>query len=408
MSMSDSAYSLFVQQQTDRGIDVEQVKARLKELKVETPSWGYGDSGTRFKVFKQVGVPRNPFEKLDDAAQVHRLTGICPSVALHIPWDKVDDYDQLQQHAASLNLTLGAINPNLFQDDDYIFGSLCNSNPAIRRRAVEHMLECIEIARTVNSSIISLWLADGTNYPGQDSIRGRKHRLLETLTEVYQALDPNMRLLIEYKFFEPAFYHTDLGDWGMAYNMALKLGDQAQVLVDTGHHAQGTNVEQIVAYLLDEQKLGGFHFNNRKYADDDLIVGSVNPYELFLIFYQILDAHADANKGIQQTAENIAYMIDQSHCIEPKIPAMIRSVLNVHTQYAKALLINLDEVKAAQEKQDVLGAENAVREAFEFDVTPLLHVVREEMGVPINPMRAYLESGYADSIKPRGKGGASW
>ncbi len=406
--MSDSAYSLFVQQQTDRGIDVEQVKARLKELKVETPSWGYGDSGTRFKVFQQVGVPRNPFEKLDDAAQVHRLTGLCPSVALHIPWDKVDNYDQLQQHAASLNLTLGAINPNLFQDDDYIFGSLCNSNPAIRRRAVEHILECIEIARTVNSSIISLWLADGTNYPGQDSIRGRKHRLLETLSEIYQALDPNMRLLIEYKFFEPAFYHTDLGDWGMAYNMALKLGDQAQVLVDTGHHAQGTNVEQIVAYLLDEQKLGGFHFNNRKYADDDLIVGSVNPYELFLIFYQILDAHADANKGVQQTAENIAYMIDQSHCIEPKIPAMIRSVLNVQTQYAKALLINLDEVKAAQEQQDVLGAENAVREAFEFDVTPLLHVVREEMGVPTNPMRAYLESGYADSIKARGKGGASW
>jgi len=406
--MSDSAYTLFVQQQTDRGIDVEQVKARLKALKVETPSWGYGDSGTRFKVFKQVGVPRNPFEKLDDAAQVHRLTGICPSVALHIPWDKVDDYDQLKQHAASLGLILGAINPNLFQDDDYIFGSLCNSDRAIRRRAVEHILECIDIARTLNSSIISLWLADGTNYPGQDSIRGRKHRLLETLTEVYQALDPNMRLLIEYKFFEPAFYHTDLGDWGMSYNMALKLGDQAQVLVDTGHHAQGTNVEQIVAYLLDEQKLGGFHFNSRKFADDDLIVGAINPYELFLIFYQILDAHADTNEGVRQTAENIAYMIDQSHCIEPKIPAMIRSVLNVQTQYAKALLINLDQVKEAQEKQDVLEAENTVREAFECDVTPLLHVVREEIGVPTDPMRAYLASGYADTIRVRGKGGASW
>lgn len=406
--MSDSAYTLFVQQQSDRGIDVEQVKTRLKALKVETPSWGYGDSGTRFKVFKQVGVPRNPFEKLDDAAQVHRLTGLCPSVALHIPWDKVDDYDQLKQHAASLGLILGAINPNLFQDDDYIFGSLCNSDRAIRRKAVEHILECIDIARTLNSSIISLWLADGTNYPGQDSIRGRKHRLLETLTEVYQALDPNMRLLIEYKFFEPAFYHTDLGDWGMSYNMALKLGNQAQVLVDTGHHAQGTNVEQIVAYLLDEQKLGGFHFNSRKFADDDLIVGAINPYELFLIFYQILDAHADSNTGVRQTAENIAYMIDQSHCIEPKIPAMIRSVLNVQTQYAKALLINLDKVKEAQEKQDVLAAENTVREAFECDVTPLLHVVREEMGVPTDPMHAYLESGYAEAIRARGKGGASW
>ncbi len=406
--MSDSAYTLFVQQQNDRGIDVEQAKTRLKALKVETPSWGYGDSGTRFKVFKQVGVPRNPFEKLDDAAQVHHLTGLCPSVALHIPWDKVDDYDQIKQHAASLGLIPGAINPNLFQDDEYIFGSLCNSDKAIRRKAVEHILECIDIARTLNSSIISLWLADGTNYPGQDSIRGRKHRLLETLTEVYQALDPNMRLLIEYKFFEPAFYHTDLGDWGMSYNMALKLGDQAQVLVDTGHHAQGTNVEQIVAYLLDEQKLGGFHFNSRKFADDDLIVGAINPYELFLIFYQILDAHADSNPGVRQTAENIAYMIDQSHCIEPKIPAMIRSVLNVQTQYAKALLINLDKVKEAQEKQDVLAAENAVREAFECDVTPLLHVVREEMGVPTDPMRAYFESGYAEAIRARGKGGASW
>jgi L-rhamnose isomerase/sugar isomerase len=270
------------------------------------------------------------------------------------------------------------------------------------------MLECVEIARTLGSSLLSLWFADGTNYPGQASIRQRKHWLFESLQEVYHALDPNMRMLIEYKFFEPAFYHTDLGDWGMAFNMAQKLGTQAQVLVDTGHHAQGTNVEQIVAYLLDEEKLGGFHFNSRKYADDDLIVGAINPYELFLIFYQILDAHADPNAGVRQTAENIAYMIDQSHCIEPKIPAMIRSVLNVQTQYAKALLIHLDEVNKAQEQQDVLGAENAVREAFEFDVTPLLHVVREEMGVPVDPMRAYLASGYAESIQHRGKGGASW
>lgn len=406
--MSNSAYTLFVEQQTDRGIDVEYVKQELKALRIETPSWGYGDSGTRFKVFQQAGVPRNPFEKLDDAAQVHRVTGICPSVALHIPWDKVDDYAALRSHAESLGLTLGAINPNLFQDDDYIFGSLCNSQESIRRKAIDHMLECVEIARTLSSSIISLWLADGTNYPGQDSIRERKHRLFEALQEVYRAMDPSMRLLIEYKFFEPAFYHTDLGDWGMAYNMALKLGAQAEVLVDTGHHAQGTNVEQIVAYLLDEQKLGGFHFNSRKFADDDLIVGAINPYELFLIFYQILDARAAQEPGVRATAENIAYMIDQSHCIEPKIPAMIRSVLNVQTQYAKALLINLDEVKKAQEKQDVLQAENAVREAFECDVTPLLRQVREEMGLPLDPMRAYLSSGYGESILPRGKGGASW
>lgn len=406
--MSDSAYTLFAQQQTDRGIDLEAVKSKLKALKVETPSWGYGDSGTRFKVFKQVGIPRDPFEKLEDAAQVNRFTGLCPSVALHIPWDKVEDYQKLQDHATALGLTIGAINPNLFQEDDYIFGSLCNSKASIRRQAVDHILECIDIARTLNSSIISLWLADGTNYPGQDSIRERKHRLQETLSEVYKALDPNMRLLIEYKFFEPAFYHTDLGDWGMSYNMALKLGEQAQVLVDTGHHPQGTNVEQIVAYLLDEQKLGGFHFNSRKFADDDLIVGAINPYELFLIFYQILEAGADSDAGVRSTAANIAYMIDQSHCIEPKIPAMIRSVLNVQTQYAKALLINLEAVRAAQEAQDVLAAEQAVREAFEFDVNPLLQVVREEMGVPSDPMRAYLSSGYGDTILARGKGGASW
>ncbi len=404
--MADSAFTLFEKQQTDRGINLEYVKNQLKAFKIETPSWSYSDSGTRFKVFKQVGVPRNTFEKLEDAAQVHKVTGMCPSVALHIPWDKVEDYGKLRNYAKSLGLTLGAINPNLFQEDDYIFGSLCNSQPAIRRKAVDHMLECIDVARTTGSSIISLWLADGTNYPGQDSIRERKHRLQEALAEVYKAMDHSMRLLIEYKFFEPSFYHTDLGDWGMAYNMALKLGDQAQVLVDTGHHAQGTNVEQIVAYLLDEQKLGGFHFNNRKYADDDLIVGTVNPYELFLIFYQIVDANAVHT--LRDTAANIAYMIDQSHCIEPKIPAMIRSILNVQTQFAKALLINLDEVKKAQVKQDVLGAENAVHEAFEFDVAPLLQVVREEMHVPVDPMKAYLTSGYGESILARGKGGASW
>jgi L-rhamnose isomerase/sugar isomerase len=408
MSLQDRAYALFEEQQKARGINLEQVKARLKALEVETPSWGYGDSGTRFKVFKQTGVPRNPFEKFEDAAQVHKLTGICPSVAIHIPWDKVEDYDKLKQHAASLGVKIGAVNPNLFQEDDYIFGSVCNSNPAIRRKATDHLVECVQIARTVGSEVLSLWFADGTNYPGQADIRKRKGWMQEALTEMYNAMDPSMRMLIEYKCFEPAFYHTDLADWGMAFNMANKLGPQAQVLVDTGHHFQGTNVEHIVAYLLDEQKLGGFHFNSRKYADDDLIVGSVNPYELFLIFYQILEAAADTNKGIRSTAEGIAYMIDQSHAIEPKIPAMLRSVLNVQNQYAKALMVNLEEVHEAQEAQDVLAAEHAVRSAHEIDVTPLLLALREEMGVPSDPMKAYLQSGYGESILPRGKGGASW
>lgn len=406
--MNDIKYRLFEETQTGRGINLDQAKEKLKALKVETPSWGYGDSGTRFKVFKQTGVPRNAFEKFEDAAQVHRFTGICPSVAIHIPWDKVDDYSKLQKHAGDLGLLIGAVNPNLFQEDEYIFGSVTNSNPSIRRKATDHLLECVDIAKEVDSKFLSLWFADGTNYPGQADIRKRKAWMLEALQEMYAAMTPDMKMLIEYKFFEPAFYHTDLADWGMSYNMALKLGPQAQVLVDTGHHAQGTNVEHIVAYLLDEQRLGGFHFNSRKYADDDLIVGAINPYELFLIFYQILDAARDKNTGIRQTADDIAYMIDQSHAIEPKIPAMIRSVLNVQTQYAKALLINFDQVCEAQEKQDVLAAEQAVREAFEQDVTPLLHAVREEMNVPVDPMKAYLESGYGTSILSRGKGGASW
>ena len=406
--MSDKAYALFEELQANRGIDLAAVKAKLKALKVETPSWGYGDSGTRFKVYKQNGVPRNPFEKFEDAAQVHKLTGVCPSVAIHIPWDKVDDYAKLKQHAADLGVSIGAVNPNLFQDDDYIFGSVTNSNEAIRRKATDHLLECVDIAKTVGSDVLSLWFADGSNYPGQVDIRARKAWMYEALKEMYGAMTPNMRMLIEYKFYEPAFYHTDLADWGMAFNLANKLGPQAEVLVDTGHHPQGTNIEHIVTYLLDENKLGGFHFNSRKYGDDDLIVGSVNPYELFLIFYQIIDAANDKNPQIRQAADNIAYMIDQSHNIERKIPAMLRSVLNVQTQYAKALLINLDEVRDAQERQDVLGAEDAVRKAFEFDVTPLLQAVREEIGVPVDPMKAYLESGYDEKINARGKGGASW
>lgn len=406
--MSDKAYALFEEQQANRGIDLTAVKAKLKALKVETPSWGYGDSGTRFKVYKQNGVPRNPFEKFEDAAQVHKLTGVCPSVAIHIPWDKVDDYAKLKQHAADLGVSIGAVNPNLFQEDDYIFGSVTNSNEAIRRKATDHLLECVDIAKTVGSDVLSLWFADGSNYPGQVDIRARKAWMYEALKEMYGAMTPSMRMLIEYKFYEPAFYHTDLADWGMAFNLANKLGPQAEVLVDTGHHPQGTNIEHIVTYLLDENKLGGFHFNSRKYGDDDLIVGSVNPYELFLIFYQIIDAANDKNPQIRQAADNIAYMIDQSHNIERKIPAMLRSVLNVQTQYAKALLINLDEVRDAQVRQDVLGAEDAVRKAFEFDVTPLLQAVREEIGVPVDPMKAYLESGYDESINARGKGGASW
>ena len=406
--MGDEAFRLFERRQADRGVDLGRALAELRALRVETPSWGYGDSGTRFKVFRQTGVPRNPYEKFEDAAVVHRLTGICPTVAIHIPWDRVDDYAGLRRHAESLGLGIGAVNPNLFQEEEYVYGSLCHADAKVRRKAVDHMLECVDAARAVGSTALSLWIADGTNYPGQGDIRRRKNWLQEAFSELYAALDPGMRMLIEYKFFEPAFYHTDLADWGTAFLMAQKLGPQAEVLVDTGHHAQGTNVEHIVALLLDEKKLGGFHFNSRKYADDDLIVGAINPYELFLIFDQILNAKADADAGVRETADNIAYMIDQSHCIEPKIPAMIRSVLNVQTQFAKALLVNRGELRRAQEANDVLAAEDAVRSAFECDVAPLLAVLREEMGVPVDPMRAYLASEYPSRILARGKGGASW
>jgi len=399
--MTDQDYQLFEQRQRARGIDVERVKSRLKALKIETPSWGFGDSGTRFKVFRNRYAARTPYERIEDAAEVHRLTGLCPSVAIHIPWDKTDSYDGLRSHAESLGVTIGAINPNLFQDEDYMLGSVTNADATIRRKATEHLLECVDIARQTGSRDISLWFADGTNYPGQGDLRARKTWMRESLEEVYGALAPGMRMLIEYKFFEPAFYHTDLADWGMAYNLACKLGPQAQVLVDTGHHAPGTNVEHIVAYLLDECRLGGFHFNSRKYADDDLIVGAIDPYELFLIFYQIVHASEDACADVRSTVDNIAYMIDQSHNIEPKVEAMVRSVLNVQTQYAKALLVDHAEVRAAQERQDVLGAEEAVRKAFEFDVGPLLRVVREEQGLPVDPIAAFREGAYNGKIKKR-------
>ncbi|MCD9024203.1 L-rhamnose isomerase [Cohnella silvisoli] len=400
--MTDKEYALFEERQQARGIDLNTVKEKMKSLKIETPSWGFGDSGTRFKVFKNRAAARTPYEKLEDATEVHRLTGLCPSVAIHIPWDKTDSYEKLRRHAESLGISIGAINPNLFQDEEYMLGSVTNANAAIRRKATDHLLECVDIAKITGSRDVSLWFADGTNYPGQGDIRARKGWMQESLAEMYKAMSPEMRMLIEYKFFEPAFYHTDLADWGMAFNLANKLGPQAEVLVDTGHHAQGTNVEHIVAYLIDECRLGGFHFNSRKYADDDLIVGAINPYELFLIFYQIIDASADANPAIRDTVNKIAYMIDQSHNIEPKIEAAIRSVLNVQTQYAKALLIDLEEVREAQERQDVLGAEAAVRKAFEFDVAPLLESLREEQGLAPNPMEAYKSSSYAKRVGERG------
>ncbi|MCC6446783.1 MAG: L-rhamnose isomerase [Armatimonadetes bacterium] len=392
----ESAYALLESTLQAKGIDVGEVKAALKAQRVETPSWGFGDSGTRFKTFPWAGSARNVQEKLADAAMVHRLTGVCPSVALHIPWDKVSDWAELKAYADSLGVVIGAINPNVFQDECYKFGSATNRDASVRRRAVDHMLECVEIAKTTGSTLISLWFADGTNYPGQDSLRERKNRMAESLREVYRAMPAGMRMLIEYKFFEPAFYATDLADWGMAYSFAMKLGHQAQVLVDTGHHPQGTNIEHIVAFLLDEGKLGGFHFNARKYADDDLIVGTINPFELFLIFNELVDAGKNASTA--DCARDVAYMIDQSHNIEPKIEAMLQSVLNVQEACARALIVDRAALKKAQDAGDVLSAYRVLTDAYQTDIRPLLARVREEIGIDPDPLCALKASGYEKKI----------
>ncbi len=393
-------YEHLAEQLAGRGIDVEAVKARLKQQAIETPSWGYGDSGTRFKVFPWRGAARNVHEKLADAAYVHRLTGVAPSVALHIPWDRTDDWAALKQEAESLGVRLGAINPNVFQDEQYKLGSLTSPDASARENAIAHMVECCDIMRQAGSDILSVWLADGTNYAGQDDLRERKHRLEAGLAEVYRHLPPGSRMLIEYKFFEPAFYHTDLPDWGTAYAMALKLGPQAEVLVDTGHHAQGTNIAHIVSFLLDERRLGGFHFNNRKYADDDLIVGSVAPFELFTIFCELVSAG--------DLATNVAYMIDQSHNIEPKLEAMIQSVINCQVAYAKALIVDYARLEEAQRAGDVLAAHREYMTAFETDVRPLLAKVREEMGLHPDPIAAYRADDYAARIaRERGIAAAS-
>ncbi len=346
-----------------RGLDIDGLVGDLRALAIETPSWGYGNSGTRFHVFPWPGAARTPWERIADAALVHRLTGACPSVAVHIPWDRVDDFAELRRYAEEQGLRIGAVNPNLFQDDVYRLGSLCHPEPGVRRQALDHMLECVEIAAELGSTDLSLWLADGTNYPGQDDLRDRHRRLIESLEEVYAALPDGMRLLVEYKFFEPAFYSTDLPDWGTSLLVCRRLGPQAQVLVDTGHHPPGTNIEQIVAVLLEQGALGGFHFNNRKYADDDLIVGSIDPFELFLIATELVSARRDP--ATAEAAKRIALMIDQAHNVEGKIDAMIQSVVNIQTAYAKALIVDRELLFEAQRASDVLGAHRVLLDAYE-------------------------------------------
>jgi L-rhamnose isomerase / sugar isomerase len=389
--------------QTTRVTEAEALE-QLRRLEVETPSWGYGNSGTRFHVYPWPGAARNVHERIDDAALVHALTGCCPSVAIHVPWDRVDDWAALRAYAEDQGMRIGGVNVNLFGDDAYRLGSLCHPDATVRRRALEHCVECLEIAKEVASTQLSLWLPDGTNYPGQDNLRGRYRRLVESLEELYAALPAGMRLLVEYKFFEPAFYSTDLPDWGTAALVCRKLGPQAQVLVDTGHHPLGTNVEQIVALLLSEGLLGGFHFNNRKYADDDLIVGSIDPFELFRIMLEIALGRSDA--ATAQTANSVAFMIDQSHNIEGKIDAMIQSVVNIQTAYAKALLVDQDRLETAQQEAEVLGAHRVLLEAFETDVRPLVGRLRTDLGLEPDPVDAYRSGGHAERLA-RERGSAS-
>ncbi|MDE3724565.1 L-rhamnose isomerase [Nocardiopsis sp. N85] len=376
----------------------------LRRQHIELPSWAFGNSGTRFKVFAQAGVPRDPWEKLADAAQVHRLTGVAPTVALHIPWDRVDDHAALAAHATDLGISVGAINSNVFQDDDYMLGSVTNPDPAVRRKAVDHLLECVDIMDATGSRDLKLWFSDGTNYPGQDDLRARQDRLAEALSEVYDRLGPDQRMLLEYKLFEPAFYATDVPDWGTAYAHCLELGEKAVVCVDTGHHAAHTNIEFIVAFLLRAGRLGAFDFNSRFYADDDLMVGSADPFQLFRVMYEVVRG------GGLDADTQVAFMLDQCHNIEPKIAGQIRSVMNVQEATAKALLVDADALAVAQREGDVLAANAVLMDAYNTDVRPLLADLRAEQGLDPDPMAAHARSGYMDRVTAERKGGtqAGW
>ncbi|MEV0106511.1 L-rhamnose isomerase [Nocardia sp. NPDC050799] len=386
-----------------KGLSPVSLDTALESLAIELPSWAFGNSGTRFKVFGTPGTARTVQEKIADAATVHRLTGLAPAVALHIPWDTVDDYAALGRYAADLGVRLGTINSNTFQDDDYKLGSLTHTDKRIRQKAIDHHLACLEVMAQTGSRDLKIWLADGTNYPGQGDIRGRQDRLAESLSTIYEHVGPDQRLVLEYKFFEPAMYMTDVPDWGTAYAQVSALGERAVVCLDTGHHAPGTNIEFIVAQLLRLRKLGSFDFNSRFYADDDLIVGSADPFQLFRILFEVL-------RGGGLAPENgVALMLDQCHNIEDKIPGQLRSVLNVEEMTARAALVDLDVLTAAQESGDVLGANAVFMDAFYTDVRPRLAARRAERGLPEDPMAAYARSGQQQRLAAERTGpAASW
>jgi L-rhamnose isomerase/sugar isomerase len=380
------------------------IEPLLAEQAIELPSWAFGNSGTRFKVFGTPGTPRTPQEKIADAAQVNTYTALSPTVALHIPWDRVDDYAALGAFAEDHGVALGTINSNTFQDDDYKFGSLTHSDPKIRQKAIDHHFECIDIMDATGSQDLKIWLADGTNYPGQQDLRGRQDRLADSLTAIYARIGTSQRLVLEYKFFEPAFYHTDVPDWGTSYAQVTALGDRALVCLDTGHHAPGTNIEFIVMQLLRLGKLGSFDFNSRFYADDDLIVGAADPFQLFRILHEVIRGGGYGERSA------VAFMLDQCHNVEDKIPGQIRSVLNVQEMTARALLVDTTALTAAQDAGDVLGANGILMDAFYTDVRADLAAWRETRGLAGDPMAAYAASGYQAQIATDRVGGvqAGW
>jgi L-rhamnose isomerase/sugar isomerase len=397
----EAIYKAMAEDWGARGIDLRQVARKSMALRIETPSWAYANCGTRFGVVRDPAAPRDAYEKVADAAEVHRFTGITPAVAVHVLWDSVPDWADLQRHAVARGIRIGAINPNLFTEPQYKFGSICNADPKVRRAAVDNMKACVEIGRTVGSNVLSLWFADGTNYPGQGDFRRRKGWMEACLAEVYAHLPASMRMLIEYKLFEPAFYHTDIADWGIAHALARKLGGRAEVLIDLGHHAHGTNIPWIVSTLISEGKLGGFHFNDRKYADDDLTTGCMNPYELFLIFNELV-------AGMEDPAlkTDFAFMIDEMPVIKPRIESMIQSAVNLQEAYAKALLVDRRRLTEAQDANRIIDAEEVIRAAWTADVKPILAVARLEKGLDPDPLGAFRRGGYYRRILEERSAGA--
>jgi L-rhamnose isomerase/sugar isomerase len=400
MALWEKQYALLEQSLRERGAEVQAAKEALQKQVIELPSWAVGNSGTRYGTFRSDGAAVTIWDKIDDCAEIQRVVGVCPVMASHVLWDVTDDgrYGPVREYAAGKGLAVGTVHPNTFMGQQFRYGSICSPQAEVRASTIAHFRDCVRIARELGSKVIGMWLADGTNYAGQDSLRERKHRLEEGLRALYGAMDPDMTLLLEYKPFEPYFYSTDVQDWGMSLLACTKLGPRAKVLVDLGHHLQGVNIEQIIAVLLDEGRLGGFHLNNRKYADDDLMAGSTNPYELFLIYHELVDA---SRAGLPV---DIVYMLDQSHNIEPSLEGIIQSVLNTQKAYAKALLVDRAALARAQADADVVLANRLLMSAFERDVEPLLAQVRVEMGREPDPLAAYRRGGYAARIAAARKG----